>query len=266
MLWTTSHHMRYRRRLLRMLQAQPLEDSSVIFLIIMKTKTSPKPILQLTIAAVILLQSAAFAQAGGKSAKSDWVEDEDIPAANNRAPYGDSGEVQIPLGGSALPPQQAQPGVPQVPQLGNRGGYQPSPTYQRLYQQFFQDEDDDDDGFSTKRSGKKFMPLNQLPGSQSSAYNMYGNGSFSTPWASGQYAGIQQGFGAPMYVGPEVPYPTYPGGIQYGPPGLMPAMPYGSYGNFGVGPGMLNGFRPGSTPIYTSPLPSGLPLTMPRNP
>lgn len=233
----------------------------------MKTKTSNKLIWQLTIAAVLLLQSAAFAQTSGKNAKSDWVEDEDIPAVNNRVPYGDSGDAQIPLGvGGGAQQQQLQPGVPQVPQLGNRGGYQPSPTYQRLYQQFFQDEDDDDDGFGTNRGGKKFMPLNQLPGSQSGAYNMYGNGSFSTPWSAGQYAGIQQGFGAPMYVGPEVPYPTYPGGIQYGPPGLMPAMPYGGYGNFGVGPGMLNGFRPGGMPMYTSPLPSGLPSTLPKNP
>jgi hypothetical protein len=206
------------------------------------------PRLWFAIAVALLLQTSACAQ----SKHSEWVEDDDVPAPHNPPAYADPNA-------STAQPQQPQTGTPTLtPGAGGQplprmnGGYQPSSTYQRMYKQFFEDDDVEDES-GTKRGGKKkqqgFMPLNQFPGSQVGQYNSYGNGSYATPYSSGSSAGIQQGFGAPMYVGPEVPYPTYPGGgIQYGPPGVlntMPYSPYGNlnpYGNFGYGRGLGGGY------------------------
>lgn len=168
---------------------------------------------------VVLLQTAALAQGSGQKS-SGWVEDEDVavptPAVQN---------PQYPM------LAQPQPNAPQTPLLAAPRRMQPSPMYQQMYQKFFANDemdDDDDTGFGAGRrkkngraAGGPPIPLNTLPGSNVGQYQQNYNGSYMNPWFEGSYSGTQQGFGAPMYSGPEFynPYAPYYGGPAYITPG-----------------------------------------------
>ena len=207
----------------------------------------------------IVLAPPACAQSG----HSEWVEEDDVSkSARQPAPY-----VKSPDGVM----RQQQPlddatGLIEVPspaaRVGSSGAggapapqFGPSQSYQQLYQKYFAndaiDQDGDDDGSSTGLFGRRrrtagggsnaFIPFSGMPGANVGPYNTYGNGQFATPYSSGSVAGMQSGFGAPMFAGTELPNPYYMAGPQayYGQglmaPGMvrplgMPVMPGYGYG------------------------------------
>jgi hypothetical protein len=183
----------------------------------------------LSLIAVALLQGAASAQTAkqGESLPSGWVEETD-----NVVQQPSQEDVQrAQRGYQALQQVRPQrPPVPVQPSTNRIGG--PSSTYQRYYNQFFADDavdKEDDEGFGTifggkRRARQQAAPFNMMGGPV--MQQNYG-GTFVTPFNQRTIQGTQtqQGFGAPMYVGPEFPNPYLGVGPAYVPPGYMPTYP-----------------------------------------